>query len=286
MRFGIGHRAVDALSQDAYTDAAAPESSDRHLVRDVTERLGRFALDALPPLVVLVALIAAWQIYVDVSGINRVTLPSPSHIFDATIRNRGLLWDHSLVTLKETVLGLGISILVAVGLALLIDAFAPARRALYPLLVGSQTLPVVVIAPLIVFWFGFDLAPKILVITLYTFFPITVAFASGLAATSEEAMVLMRTLGASRLKTLALLKVPQALPYLFTGLRISVTYAMIGAVFAEWSGARSGLGIYIVQMKNSFRTDMVLAAIFLISVLSLGLFVLVGIIEKAVVRWR
>ena len=98
--------------------------------------------------------------------------------------------------------------------------------------------------------------------------------------------MIMRTLGGNRIKTLALLKVPQAMPYLFTGLRISVTYAMIGAVFAEWSGARSGLGIYILQMKNSFRTDMVLAAIFLISILSLGLFVLVGVIERAVVRWR
>jgi ABC-type nitrate/sulfonate/bicarbonate transport system permease component len=282
MRFGIGHRAVEA-------PAAVPlatQGDERGLVLAVAERLGRFAVDALPPLAVLVALFGAWEAYVAASDISRVTLPPPSHIVEAAWRNRDLLWDHSLVTLKETVLGLGLSILVAIGLALLIDAFAPVRRALYPLLVGSQTLPVVVIAPLIIFWFGFDLTPKILVVTLYTFFPITVAFASGLAATSEEALVLMRTLGANRLRTLALLKVPQAMPYLFTGLRISVTYAMIGAVFAEWSGAREGLGIYIVQMKNSFRTDMVLAAIFLISVLSLGLFVLVGVIERAVVRWR
>jgi ABC-type nitrate/sulfonate/bicarbonate transport system permease component len=265
---------------------APPSTAGRGPARNVLERMGRFAIDALPPLAVLVALFAAWEIYVAASGINRVTLPAPSQVFEAALRNRALLWDHSLVTLKETVLGLGLSIVLAIGLALLIDAFAPVRRALYPLLVGSQTIPVVVIAPLIILWFGFDLTPKLLVVALYTFFPITVAFASGLAATSDEALVLMRTLGASRLKTLALLKVPQALPYLFTGLRISVTYAMIGAVFAEWSGARDGLGIYILLMKNSFRTDMVLAAIFLISVLSLGLFVLVGMIERAVVRWR
>jgi ABC-type nitrate/sulfonate/bicarbonate transport system permease component len=285
VRFGIG-RPVDALSAEPVTRQAQESSAERHLARDVLERLGRFALVALPPLAVLVALFVAWEVYVAASGINRVTLPAPSQIFEAALRNRALLWDHSLVTLKETVLGLGLSIAVAIGLALLVDSFAPARRALYPLLVGSQTLPVVVIAPLIILWFGFGLTPKVLVVTLYTFFPITVAFASGLAATSQEALVLMRTLGASRFKTLVLLKVPQALPYLFTGLRISVTYAMIGAVFAEWSGAREGLGIYIVQMKNSFRTDMVLAAIFLISVLSLGLFVLVGLIEKAVVRWK
>ena len=285
MRFGLG-RSVDAISAEPVSEQARESSAGRGLARDVLERFGRFALVALPPLAVLVALFVAWEVYVAASGINRVTLPAPSQIFEAAMRNRALLWDHSLVTLKETVLGLGLSIVVAIGLALLVDSFAPARRALYPLLVGSQTLPVVVIAPLIILWFGFGLTPKILVVTLYTFFPITVAFASGLAATSQEALVLMRTLGASRLKTLALLKVPQALPYLFTGLRISVTYAMIGAVFAEWSGARDGLGIYILLMKNSFRTDMVLAAIFLISALSLGLFLLVGIIEKAVVRWR
>jgi ABC-type nitrate/sulfonate/bicarbonate transport system permease component len=179
-----------------------------------------------------------------------------------------------------------VSIAFGVALALLVDAFAPARRALYPLLVGSQTIPVVVIAPLMILWFGFELTPKIIVVTLYTFFPITVAFASGLAATSPEALVLMQTLGAGRLKTLLLLKVPQALPYLFTGLRIAVTYAMVGAVFAEWSGAREGLGIYVLLMKNSFRTDMVFAAVFLIALLSLGLFVLVGVIERMVVRWR
>jgi NitT/TauT family transport system permease protein len=284
VRFGTGSRPAEGVPPEAFD--ATERGIDHRSTSDILLRLGRLAVDALPPLAVLIALLAAWEIYVAASGINRVTLPAPSHIFEAALRNRELLWDHSLVTLKETVLGLWASIIVAIGLALLIDAYAPARRALYPLLVGSQTLPVVVIAPLIILWFGFELTPKILVVTLYTFFPITVAFASGLAATSEEALVLMRTLGANRLKTLTYLKIPQALPYLFTGLRISVTYAMIGAVFAEWSGARDGLGIYILQMKNSFRTDMVLAAIFLISALSLGLFVLVGLIERAVVRWR
>jgi len=285
MRFGIGGRG-EPVAEAAFAVDATPGPVEPRRARDAVEAVAHFAVVALPPLAVLVALFAAWEIYVAASGISRVTLPPPSHIFESAVRNRHLLWDHSLVTLKETVLGLGLSIIVAIGLALLIDASAPARRALYPLLVGSQTLPIVVIAPLIIFWFGFDLTPKILVVTLYTFFPITVAFASGLAATSHEALVLMRTLGAGRLKTLVLLKVPQAMPYLFTGLRISVTYAMIGAVFAEWSGARAGLGIYILQMKNSFRTDMVLAAVFLISVLSLGLFLLVGMIERAVIRWR
>jgi ABC-type nitrate/sulfonate/bicarbonate transport system permease component len=277
-----------AQAERELVDAGISRESrdERSWGRTFADSAVAFAVSALPPLVVLVALFAAWEIYVSASDINVVTLPAPSRILDAAYTNRALLWDHSLVTLKETVIGLIVSIAFGVVLALLIDAFAPARRALYPLLVGSQTIPVVVIAPLMILWFGFELTPKIIVVTLYTFFPITVAFASGLAATSPEALVLMRTLGAGRLKTLLVLKVPQALPYLFTGLRIAVTYAMVGAVFAEWSGAREGLGIYVLLMKNSFRTDMVFAAVFLIALLSLALFVLVGVIERMVVRWR
>jgi ABC-type nitrate/sulfonate/bicarbonate transport system permease component len=255
-------------------------------VSQPAQRVALFLVAALPPLGVLVALFTAWEVYVALSDVSAVTLPAPSRIFESGFRNRDLLLDHSLVTLQVAVVGLSVSVVFGIAIALLIDAFAPARRALYPLLVGSQTLPIVVIAPLLILWFGFDLTPKIVVVTLYTFFPVTVAFASGLAATDQDALRLMRTLGAGPRQTLLLLKVPQALPYLFTGLRISVTYAIVAAVFAEWSGAREGLGIYVLLMKNSFRTDMVFAAIFLIALLSLALFVLVGMIERLVVRWR
>lgn len=249
-------------------------------------RLGITALAVIPPLVIIAGLFVAWEIYVELSGIDRVTLPAPSRVLEAAWRNRDVLAENSVITLQETFAGLAVSIALGVGLALLLDSLPPVRRGLYPLLVGSQTLPVVVIAPLFILWFGFGMTPKILVVTLYTFFPITVAFASGLAVADAEAQMLMRTLGASRLQTLRMLQVPQALPYLFTGLRIAVTYAMVGALFAEWAGSTGGLGNYVLLMRNSFRTDMVLAAIFLIAVLSLGLFVLVGLIEKAVVRWR
>ena len=241
---------------------------------------------ALPPALVLAALVGAWQLYVEASGISAVTLPSPARVSEGMWQSREVIAHHAWVTLKVTLFGLAVAVAFGVVLALLIDSFAPVRRALYPLIVGSQTIPIVVIAPLLVLWFGFDLTPKIIVVTLYTFFPITVALAQGLAATDHEALLLMRTLGADRLQTLRLLKVPQALPYLFTGLKITVTYAMVGAVFAEWNGAREGLGIYVVLMKNSFRTDMVFAAVLIIAVLSLGLFVLIGLLEKLVVRWR
>jgi ABC-type nitrate/sulfonate/bicarbonate transport system permease component len=252
----------------------------------LTTRIGVTAISVIPPLLIVLALFLAWEIYVELSGISRVTLPAPSSVLEAAWRNRDLLAENSVVTLQETLIGLAVSIAFGVALALLLDSIPAVRRGLYPLLVGSQTLPVVVIAPLFVLWFGFGLMPKILVVTLYTFFPITVAFASGLAVADREAHMLMRTLGAGRWQTLRMLQVPQALPYFFTGLRIAVTYAMVGAVFAEWSGATKGLGNYVLLMRNSFRTDMVLAAIFLIAVLSLLLFVLVGVIERLVVRWR
>ena len=255
-------------------------------MHSLAARLPGWAAAALPPLGVLVALFAAWEAYVELSGIHAVTLPAPSRIFDSGLTHRDALWSNTVVTLQETLAGLGVSIVLGVMLALLIDLFTPMRRALYPLLVGSQTVPVVVIAPLLILWFGFDLTPKIVVVTLYTFFPITVTLASGLAATDREALLLMHTLGAGRLRTLFVLRLPQSLPYLFTGLRIAVTYAIVGAVFAEWAGAREGLGIYVLLMKNSFRTDLVFAAVFLIAALSLLLFVLVGVIERLVGRWR
>lgn len=243
-------------------------------------------LNALPPLLLLALLFGWWELYVELASLNPVTLPAPSRVIESGWRAREVIADNSLVTLKEAVVGLAVSIVFAVTIALLIDSVSPVRRALYPILVGSQTIPIVVIAPLLIIWFGFGLTPKIIVVTLYTFFPITVAFASGLASTERDALLLMRTLGASRLQILRLLKVPHALPHLFTGLRIAVTYAVVGAVFAEWSGATEGLGIYVQLMRNSFRTDLVMASIFVIAALSLGLFLLVGLAERLIVRWR
>lgn len=250
------------------------------------DRLARYAALALPPLALLAIAIVVWELYVAASNISATTLPAPSRILDSAISARADLWRHGLTTLYEALAGLAVSIALGVTLALLVDQSSALRRALYPILVTSQTIPIVAIAPLLVLWFGFDLTPKIIVVTLYTFFPITVAFAAGLAATDREAMVLLHTLGASRLQALRILRIPYALPNLFTGLRIAVTYAVVGAVFGEWSGAREGLGIYMLLMKNSFRTDLVFAAIFVTAGLSLLLFVAVGLLERLLVRWR
>ena len=191
-----------------------------------------------------------------------------------------------LPTILETLLGFSASIAAAIGAAVVMDRLPIVRRALAPLLIGSQTVPIVAIAPLIVVWFGFGLAPKILVVILVTFFPITVALLDGFASTPTDATDLMRSLGASNDQTFRKLRWPSALPALFTGLRISATYAVIAAVIAEYVGATEGLGIWMVLSQRSFRTDLVFAAISsYATVLSIVLFALVLAAERAVIPW-
>ena len=164
-------------------------------------------------------------------------------------------------------------------------AGSPVRRAVEPLLVASQTIPVVAIAPLFVIWFGFGLLPKVLIVVLVTFFPVTIALLDGFGRVEPEAMDLMRSMGATARQTFGKLRWPAALPSLFTGLRISVVYAVIGAIFGEYVGATQGLGIWMQLSQNSFRTDLVFAAILLTAIVSLVLYAAVGLVERAVVPW-
>ena len=192
---------------------------------------------------------------------------------------------HAVPTIVETLVGFSVSIAAAIAAAVVMDRLPVVRRALAPLMIGSQTIPIVAIAPLIVVWFGFGLTPKILVVVLVTFFPITVALLDGFASTSADATDLMRSLGASAGQTFRKLRWPSGLPALFTGLRISATYAVVAAVIAEYVGATEGLGIWMQLSQRSFRTDLVFAAILLTAVLSIALFALVIAVERAVIPW-
>jgi ABC-type nitrate/sulfonate/bicarbonate transport system permease component len=154
------------------------------------------------------------------------------------------------------------------------------------MLIASQTIPVIAIAPLMIIWFGFGLLPKVLLIVLVTFFPIVVALLDGFAATEPEAMDLLRTMGASRRQTFRLVRFPGALPHLFTGLRISATYAVLAAIFAEYVGAYHGLGIWMSQSKSSFRTDLVFGAIGICALISVTLFMLIAILARVVMPWH
>jgi NitT/TauT family transport system permease protein len=238
-----------------------------------------------PPLLLVAALLVAWEAYCRLAGVSPVVLPAPSRILEQLWSFRGDAVRHTLPTLTETAAGLGLSVVVSVAAAVLMDRFETVRRALQPLLVASQTVPVVAIAPLLVLWFGFGLAPKVLIVVLVTFFPVTIALLDGFAAASGEATDLLRSLGATRGQLFRKLRWPAALPSFFTGLRIAATYGVIGAVFGEYVGAYEGLGIWMQLSQNAFRTDLVFAAILLAAVLSVGLFALVVLLERLVIPW-
>jgi ABC-type nitrate/sulfonate/bicarbonate transport system permease component len=244
-------------------------------------RLGRFG----PPLLLVTALVVAWELAVRVTGVSPFILPAPTRIV-------GALWDfrsdalrHALPTIVETLVGFGVSVTAAIGAAVAMDRAPLVRRAVQPLLVASQTIPIVAIAPLVLVWFGFGLLPKVLVVVLVTFFPITVALLDGFASTRAEAADLMHSLGASAGQTFRKLRWPAALPYFFTGLRISATYAVIAAVIAEYVGATEGLGIWMALSIRSFRMDLVFAAVLLVAILSIGLVGAVAALERAVIPW-
>jgi len=204
----------------------------------------------------------------------------------------GALWDqreaavhHTLVTLSEAAVGFGASLALAVLAAVAMDLMPRVRAAVYPLLVGSQAVSILVVAPILVLWFGFGLLPKAIVIVLLTFFPMVVGLLDGFAAVAPEAGDLLRTYGATERQTLRLLRFPAALPSFFTGLRISVTYALLGAVYAEYVGAFDGLGIWILTSQKSFRIDLVFGAVAIVLLISVALFWLVGVVERAIAPW-
>ncbi|NGP08566.1 ABC transporter permease [Rhodococcus sp. 14C212] len=244
-----------------------------------------WARRAAPAVLVVAALTVGWQLYVTLSGIRPQVLPSPARVLGQGWAHRDDIAGHAWSTLQVTLVGFAVSLVVAWFLAIVVDFSPWLRRALVPLFVVSQTLPIIAIAPLMIIWFGFGLLPKILVIALATFFPMAIGLIEGFAAADREAGALLRSMGASRWQEFLYVRLPSALPRFFTALRIGVTYAVVGAVFAEYVGATSGLGIYMSTQKNSFRTDLVLAAVLVTAVVSLALYLLTYAVERVVAPW-
>lgn len=236
-------------------------------------------------MVVAALVIAAWQVYVTVSGIRPQVLPSPLRVLQQGWTHRDDIAVHASATLRVTLIGFAVSLAVAWALAIAVDFSPWLRRALVPLFVVSQTLPIIAIAPLMIIWFGFGLLPKILVISLATFFPMAIGLIEGFAAADRAAGALLRSMGASRWQEFRYVRLPSALPRFFTALRIGITYAVVGAVFAEYVGASAGLGIYMSTQKNSFRTDLVLAAVLVTAVISITLYLLTFAVERLVAPW-
>jgi ABC-type nitrate/sulfonate/bicarbonate transport system permease component len=236
--------------------------------------------------VIVIVLLLTWQTAVTARNVQPAVFPSPRRILEQGWAARNAIWANTVPTLEETFLGFAVSLTLAWTLAILIDFSTWLRRALMPLLVASQTIPIIAIAPLMVIWFGFGLLPKIIVIAVVTFFPVTVGLIDGFNRTDREAIDLLRSMGANRWEQFVYVRLPSALPSFFTALRIGITYAVTGAIFAEYVGAERGLGIYMAMMKNSFRTDLVLAAVAVTAFLSVSLFLLTYVAERLIIPWH
>ena len=233
----------------------------------------------------LMFLLALWEAVVRLLMIEPWLLPAPSAILRALGEGGPLFAQHTAVTLYESLLGFLLAVVLAFALAFAMDALPLVRRALYPLLVASQTVPIISVAPLFLIWFGYGLLPKVLVAVLVCFFPVAVSLLDGLAGVDGELIDLLRSMGASRLTQLRLVKLPAALPALFSGLKIAATYSIMGAVIGEWLGAQAGLGYYMTLSQRSFATARVFAGIGIITLLSLAVFKVIEFLEHRLMPW-
>ena len=245
----------------------------------------RRLLSSWRALVLLMALFGAWELYVDLGGVSSLILPSPHAIAAALYDDRSLLWSNFLVTAQEVLLGILVAAAVALVLATVMHFFTTVRRAAYPLLLASQTIPIPMLAPVLVLWLGFGILPKLVVIGLVSFFSIVITTLAGFATVDPELIKLMRTFDASRRRVFLSVELPSALPGVFTGTKIAVIVAVIGAVFAEQSGANSGLGYIFEQSIPQLLMARAFAAVVILSAFAILLFVLLTLAERLTVPW-
>jgi ABC-type nitrate/sulfonate/bicarbonate transport system permease component len=236
-------------------------------------------------LLIALVLVGGWEGYARLSGIDEFILPAPSAVATALVDDRALLWSNFTITAGEIAVGIGAALALGLACAVAIH-FSPAlRRGLYPLLVGSQTLPIPIVAPLLVVWFGFGLAPKIAIVALVCFFPIVVPTLDALDRVDADLRKLMRSFGATRWQTFRIVEAPAALPGLFTGAKLSVAIATIAAVLAEQAGSEEGLGRLVLQALPQFETPRAYAAVLVLSAFAVLLFWLLALAERRLLPW-
>jgi ABC-type nitrate/sulfonate/bicarbonate transport system permease component len=239
----------------------------------------------LGPITLLALLVTGWEVVARLLDVEDYLLPAPSEVARALIEDWPLLGPDTWVTAREVLLGFMIALAAGLALAIAFHLSPLLRRAAYPLVVASQAVPVIVIAPILVIWFGFGIAPKLIVIALVCFFPVVVNTLDGLRSVDRTQVKMMRTLNASRLDVFRRLELPASLPYLFSGARIAVAVAVIGAVFGELVGSDAGLGHAIQVGTAQLATARVFAAVLILSIMAIVLFALVSALERLLVPW-
>jgi ABC-type nitrate/sulfonate/bicarbonate transport system permease component len=241
---------------------------------------------AWPAAAFSVLVVGLWQLGTSASGISPLLLPSPWMVAQSLVDNTSLLATNAVVTLQEILIGFALGAAAGIALGVLLSASRLVERAVYPWLVASQMVPIVAVAPILVVWFGFTIIPKVLVVALVSFFPVVVNTLDGLHAVDPEMVRLVRTLGMSRWRIMRAVRVPSALPYVFSGLKVAMAFSVVGAVFGEWVGASEGLGYLMLALNNQLATVDLFAAVIVLAVMGIALFFLVGVVERLVVPWH
>lgn len=266
-------------------DAAVPAAAQAQAYRGAWLRgSGRTLRRLGPPVLLTVAAIATWELAVRAFDVPKDVVPKPSTVGSSLSDHRGLVWRSTKVTVVEILYGFGLAVGIGVALALLLGRFRLVDRAVYPLVVVFQNVPKVAIAPLLILWFGFGMAPKAILIAVIAFFPITVTMRTGLASVHPDLVLLLRSVGASRTEILLRVQIPSSIPFLFAGLHVAITLSVIGAIVAEFAGAARGLGYLIQFASTQLDTPLVFAGILVISIVGIVLYYAVSLAELALAR--
>ena len=247
--------------------------------------MGWLKWKGIPSLLFFLFLLGVWQIVITAAQVPLWLLPAPTQIVNALWETRQLIWMHTLTTLVETTVGFTLAVVLSLITAGAMTLSPWIKRLLYPFLIISQTVPLIAIAPLLILWLGYGLLPKIMIVIIVCYFPVTISLIEGLELTDIDLLNLLRSMGASRWQMFYMVRWPHALPSFFAGLKIAVTYSVMGAVIAEWLGSSSGLGVYLTRSSHSFLTDRVFAAIFTITALSFLYYALITILARLALPW-
>lgn len=270
--------------------ASVPRRSTADVVGGVvlptTRATPKRAAQRLLPVAFIGALLIVWELVARFGDVPEYILPAPSDIAARLVTSWDILWEALLVTTTEVLIGFALGVALGIGLAIPIAYSATVRNTLYPIIVASQAVPKIAIAPLLVLWLGFDIWPKIAVTALMVFFPVTVTAAEGFTSVDRNLIDLLRSVHASQRQIFFRIRFPHALPHIFSGLKVGITLAVVGAVVGEWVGADSGLGYLLVYANTLLDSTLLFAALFLLIVLGVVLFVLVGVAERLLLPWN
>lgn len=240
----------------------------------------------LAPIVFILILLGLWEIVVRTGGIEKYIMPAPSDIIKVLHNDFKTMIPHILATLYEGFVGFVIAIILSIILAIIMDMMPLIKKSLYPVLVISQTIPTIALAPLFIIWFGFGALPKIIVVVIVCFFPIVISIVDGLEGVDKDLINHFKLMGASKLNIFMHLKLPYGMINFFSGMRIAATYSIMGAVIGEWLGGDKGLGVYMTRARSAYALDKMFAAIVIIVIISMTIFILVSIIEKIFTPWN